>query len=77
MRPYRLLALFTLAAASGCGLDSVLEGKKIPDGKVSLAVSPSTVSIPLGGEEAFTVTVTRRPVQIARLCQLQCLFGGA
>jgi hypothetical protein len=59
MRLFRLLGLFALVAASGCGLDSVLEGKKLPDGKVSLALTPSTVSIPLGSQESFTVTVTR------------------
>jgi hypothetical protein len=59
MRPFFLLALLALTAATGCGLDSVLEGKKLPNGKVSLALTPSTVSIPLGSRESFTVTVTR------------------
>jgi len=59
MRAFHLLALFTLTAASGCGLDSVLEGKKLPNGKASLALTPSTVSIPLGSEESLTVAVTR------------------
>ena len=59
MPSYPFLALFALAAASGCGLDSLLEGKKLPNGKVSLALTPSTVSIPLGSQESFTVTVIR------------------
>jgi hypothetical protein len=59
MRSSPFVVLFALAAASGCGLESVLEGEKLPDGKVSLALTPSTISIPLGSEESFTVTVTR------------------
>jgi hypothetical protein len=55
----RLFAL-VLLAASCQKFDRLLEGADPFDGSLAVAVPPGTVTAPLGSEQVFTATVTRR-----------------
>jgi hypothetical protein len=59
MRRSSLLAMIAVAAAACSGIDKLLEGGDVPNGRVSLSLQPTTISVPLDGEVTLTLTVSR------------------